>query len=393
MNARQRFLATLRFQPTDRPFSWETLGMWSETLDRWYEQGLDQALKQPQPGDQGAIRYDEYLRVLVRAFGMDRVDYLRDVVVSGYTDSPFYPPFERRVLADEGDTRVVQDADGIIKRELSRYSTSSMPQFLQHPVQTPEDFHRLLPRLDADQPGRLAADWPEVCAYYAVRDFPVGFTVCGGFGHPRNLLGLEGLCLAYYDQPALVHEILEHWADFYCRLASRVWAGVQFDFVLIWEDMAYKNGPLISPRLVREFMLPCYRRFIEHVRGLGCDVIIVDSDGDVSQLVPLFLSVGVNAMLPFEVQAGSDVRAFRKTYGRELAIIGGLDKRALTRGHRAIDEELQARLPVMLESGGYIPCLDHTVPPDVRLEDFVYYVKRARRWTGGHHRDICSLDC
>ena len=378
MNARERFRATMRFEPVDRPFRWETLGVWPETLDNWYAQGLDPALRQPAPDDQGALRYDEYARVLVRAFGIDRVDYLRDVVISGYTDSPFCPAFEREVLAEEGHTRLVRDVDGIVKRELAEYSTSSMPQFITYPVKTRADFHALLPRLDADAPGRFTPDWPQVCAYYARRDFPVGFTVCGAFGHPRNLLGIEDLSLAYFDQPALLHEILAQWTEFNCRLASRVWAGVQFDFLFIWEDMAYKNGSLISPRFVRQFMLPYYRRLIEHVRGLGCETILVDSDGDVRQLVPLFLEAGVNAMLPFEVQAGMDIRAFRKAYGRNLAIVGGIDKRALTGDPAAMAQELDAKLPAMLAGGGYIPCLDHTVPPDVTLADFCMYIDRVR---------------
>jgi uroporphyrinogen decarboxylase len=245
-------------------------------------------------------------------------------------------------------------------------------------VRTRADYVALLPRLDPDAPARLAGDWSDVCQFYAGRDFPVGLTVCGAFGYPRNLLGVEGLAVAYYDQPALIHEILEHWTEFYCRLASRVWQGVQFDYLFIWEDMAYKNGPLISPRFVKEFMLPYYRRLIEHVRNLGCDVILVDSDGDVRQLVPLFLDAGVNAMLPFEVQAGMDVRAFRRLYGTNLAIIGGLDKRALIGGPEDLDGEVRGKLATMLEAGGYIPALDHTVPPDVPLAAFREYVHRAR---------------
>jgi uroporphyrinogen decarboxylase len=171
---------------------------------------------------------------------------------------------------------------------------------------------------------------------------------------------------------------MEHWTEFNCRLATRAWRGIPFDFVLIWEDMAYKNGSLISPRLVREFMLPYYKRFIEHVRGLGCDIIIVDSDGDVTQLAPLFIEVGVNVMLPFEVQAGMDVRAFRQRYGRNLALIGGLDKRSLTHGRAAIDAEIELRVPELLAGGGYISCLDHTCPPDVSLSAFRYFLQRVR---------------
>lgn len=378
MNERQRFLAALRFQPIDRPFRWETLGMWPETLDLWYAAGLDPSLRRAQPADREAMAADEYERVLVRGFGLDRVDYLRHAVASGYTDSPLYPAFDREVISDDGHVRVVRDTDGITKRELSGYSTSSMPQFLRYPVQSLADFNRLLPRLDPDAPGRLGPGWAESRAFYATRDFPCGLTVCGALGHPRNLLGIEALSLAYYEQPALIHEIMAQWTDFYCRLASRVWSGIQYDFVLIWEDMAYRNGSLISPRLVREFMLPYYRRLIDHVRGLGCDLIIVDSDGDVTQLAPLFLGAGVNVMLPFEVQAGMDVRAFRRQYGANLAIIGGLDKRALARGRAAIDEELSQRLPPMLTGGGYIPCLDHTCPPDIRLADFQYFLQQVR---------------
>ena len=381
MNARERFLATMHFQATDRPFRWETLGMWPETLDRWYAEGLDPTLRKAQNEDYGAIRHDEYLRVLVKAFGLDRVDYLRDSVVSGYTDTPFYPAFECRVLVEEGNTRVIEDVDGIVKRELVGYSTSSMPQFLDYPVSTDQDFHQLLSRLDPDSPGRFSTDWPTVSAFYAARDFPVGFTICGAFGHPRNLLGVEALCLAYYDQPALIHEILEHWADFYCRLASRVWQGVQFDFLFIWEDMAYNNGSLISPKLVVEFMSPYYRQIIDHVRGLGCDIIIVDSDGDVSQLIPLFLSAGVTAMLPFEVQAGMDVRYLRQQYGGDLAIVGGLDKRALALGPKAVQQEIDAKVPDMLSQGGFIPCLDHTAPPDVSLSSFRHFLQTLRAIT------------
>ena len=255
---------------------------------------------------------------------------------------------------------------------------SSMPQFLEYPVTSLEDWRALMPRLNPDDPGRFAQDWNKVSAFYADRNFPVGLTICGAFGHPRNLLGVEALCIAYYDQPALIHEMMEHWVDFYCHLIDRIWKDVQFDFLLIWEDMAYKNGPLISPSLVLTFMLPYYRQLIAHTRNVGCDIIIVDSDGDVKLLVPVFLEAGVNAMLPFEVQSGMAVREFRKLYGNNLAIIGGLDKRVLPLGSDAIDQELKLRMLPLLADGGYIPCLDHTAPPNVSLQNFALYIQRVR---------------
>lgn len=378
MDERERFMATMNFDPVDRPFRWETLGMWPETLDRWYAEGLDRALKQPRAGDMGAIVHDEYERVLVYGFGLDRIDYLRNSINSGYTDTPFCPGFAKEILEDNGSTRIIRDTDGILKREFVHYAMSSMPQFLRYPVSSRADWLALLPRMDPDTPERFSEDWGQVSAYYKNRTFPVGLTICGAFGHPRNLLGIEALSLAYYDQPSLIHEMMEHWAEFHCRLMEKVWQSVNFDFLLIWEDMAYKNGPLISPKLVQTFMLPYYRRLILHTRELGCDVIIVDSDGDVSLLVPLFLESGVTGMLPFEVQSGMDVREFRKLYGQNLAIIGGLDKRVLPLGSEAIENELKMRMMPMLGEGGYIPCLDHTAPPNVSLRHFKTYVEKTR---------------
>lgn len=382
MDARERFTNSLTFQPVDRPFRWESLGMWPETLARWYGEGLDLGLQQAQAQDWGAMLDDEYERVLVRGFGFDRLDYLRGAVVSGYTESPYFPAFERTVLAETESTRIVRGSDGIVQKEFKTFETSSMPQFLKFPVENRQDFVNLLPRLDPDSPGRFGGNWPELCRAYAGRDFPLGLTLCGAFGHPRNLFGIENLCAAYYDQPSLVHEILEHWANFYCRLSRRVWQDVHFDFILIWEDMAYKGGSLISPRLVREFMLPYYRRVIETVRGLGCELIIVDTDGDVRQLAPLFIETGVNVLLPFEVQAGMDVRQFRALYGKSLALIGGLDKRLLVHAGPRLEEEIEQKAFPLLEEGGYIASLDHTVPPDVSLENFRRYLELLRRLSG-----------
>lgn len=383
MNSKERFKASLTFQPIDRPFHWETLGMWPETLDRWYAEGLDAQLKHPLSVDWGAIRSDEYLRVLVHAFEFDRVDYLRDAVVSGYNDSPFFPPFEQQVIQEEENTRIILDSDGITKREFSQYNTSSMPQFLKFPVENRQDFVDLLPRLNAYHPGRFSADYVLLCQKYRTRDFPAGLTVCGAFGHPRNLMGVENLCTAYYDQPALIHEILEQWLDFYCTLTSLVYKDLQFDFLLIWEDMAYKGGSLISPRLVKQFMLPYYQKLIDHVHSFGCDLIIVDSDGDVSELVPLFIKVGVNVMFPFEVQAGMDVMVFRRKYGKDLALIGGLDKRLLVNQNHRLVEEIKVKVLPLLEEGGYIPALDHTVPPDVSLKNFRNYLNLIRSFQYG----------
>jgi uroporphyrinogen-III decarboxylase len=114
---------------------------------------------------------------------------------------------------------------------------------------------------------------------------------------------------------------------------------------------------------------------VEFVRSRGVEFVYLDSDGDVSSLIPVWLDAGVNVITPFEVQAGMDVTEVRRRYGRELRIWCGIDKRALVRGRDAIEAEL-ARVAPLMKEGGYVAGLDHGVPPDVSFENYCYYMER-----------------
>ena len=146
--------------------------------------------------------------------------------------------------------------------------------------------------------------------------------------------------------------------------------------------MCYKTGPLVSPEIFDKYMVPRYKKVTDFLRKKGCDIIIVDSDGDVTELVPLWLKAGVNGILPFEVQAGMDVNYFRAEYGKDLIIMGGIDKRALITGPKDIDAEIM-RIAPMIEKGGYIPWLDHSVPPDVSFDNFLYYMDKLEKLIDG----------
>jgi len=183
--------------------------------------------------------------------------------------------------------------------------------------------------------------------------------------------------LAFYDEPDMVHEMMDASTELVLRLLPRVVSEAPLSSLFFWEDMCYKCGPLISPAMFKEFMTPRYKRMTECVRSLGIDIIFVDSDGDVSELIPLWLEAGVNGVYPMEVAAGMDVVALRKQYGRDLLMTGGIDKRALARGKEAIDAELEAKVPLALE-GGYIPHIDHAIPSDVPYEAFAYYWKKRK---------------
>ena len=337
-------------------FEW---GYWSETLTRWRAEGMPTG----QPWE--AVGITDYQRVPV--------------------ETRFYPTFDFQVLCETAETRTVRDQIGVIKEE-SKVSTA-FPRFLKHPVESLRDFDELKERLNPDSPGRFPPDWKEQARALAGRDsvLVMGGTEISFFGWHRDLMGVTNLLLAYYDQPDLVHAISRHHIDFLKKLYARILKDVKFDFVFVWEDMSYKNGPLISPALVREFMLPYYRELVGFFRSFGDYRFLLDSDGDVNALIPLFMEAGIDGMLPFEVAAGMDIRQVAAAYP-DLIIAGGLDKREIAKGRAAIDRELEAKLPALFKRGGYLPNLDHHVPPEISYADFRYYVERVRELYARHGR-------
>lgn len=260
-----------------------------------------------------------------------------------------------------------------------------MPHWLDFPIKTREDFRKNLYRWELNFEDRFPKNWDDKCKLWKNRKVPLRMWADreGGFYGPlRNLFGVEELSCLFYDDIAFIEEVLDAKADAMIRIIDRIWDDVEWDYFVFWEDMCFKTGPLISPELFDKYLVPRYKKVTDFLRSKGCDIIIVDSDGDVTKLVPLWLKAGVNGVLPFEVQAGMDVNKFRAQYGNDLLMMGGIDKRALITGPKDIDAEL-ARIAPLLDKGGFIPWLDHSVPPDVSFDNFLYYMDKLERLIDG----------
>ncbi|MDP7131479.1 MAG: uroporphyrinogen decarboxylase family protein, partial [Planctomycetota bacterium] len=289
------------------------------------------------------------------------------------------PPFEREVVEEDAETILYINKEGILMRELKNHPHSSMPQFVRFPVQTRDDFRRFWKeRMNPDIAARVGADWKEKLSAYRERDVPLIIIAdrWGGFFGPiRNMTGVEHLCTLFYDEPALVEEMMDATADFIIAMMDQILDVTDIDVFGFWEDMAYKTASLLSPEMARKYMLPRYRRVVDFVRSRGVELISLDSDGDVSDLIPVWLDAGINVLYPFEAQAGMDVLEVRKEYGRDLRMWYGVDKRVLASGKEAIDAELE-RIRPLVEDGGYVPGTDHSLPPDVSYENYCYYMER-----------------
>jgi len=353
MTSRERFLRLVLNEPIDRGILWSD-GFWSETLVRWQKEGMP---------------YDYDFQ-----FDFDRNWSLNALGVNiGYS-----PPFEEEVIADEGSSQLVRDQYGIIKRVKGR----SM-QFVEFPVHDCASWEEIKLRLDPNISARYPEDWARRVEALKRVDYPIFFTgghLTGFFSFLRELCG-ERVYYLLYDDPDLIREILDFQVHRLTTFIKRITQDIHIDAQFIWEDMCYKNGPLIGPQMFREFLLEPYQRTIEVSKSCGVRVFYVDSDGNLDALIPLWLEAGVNVIEPFEVAAGMDVVKTKKMYGDRLVVIGGIDKREIAAGYRAIDREME-RIRPAYEMGGYIPCIDHSVPPDISWDNYQYYLEKRRRLVG-----------
>jgi uroporphyrinogen decarboxylase len=156
---------------------------------------------------------------------------------------------------------------------------------------------------------------------------------------------------------------------------------VDFDFASGWEDICYKAGPLVSVDFFKNVVAPRYTRISKRLHAHGIDLWWIDCDGDVRPILPYFLENGVNCLFPFEVNGCAHPGELFKEFGKELRIMGGVDKIQMGHGKEAIRKYMDTLVP-WVERGGYIPFCDHRCPPNVKVEDYLYYLDLKERMFG-----------
>jgi hypothetical protein len=332
MNHVERFRAVMNFQQVDRLPRWEWAMWWDKTIQRWHEEGLPRALE-----------YGNVFGIL-EYFGLD--PYMQF----------WFSTTESTIAATQHHT------EG---------SVAGM-----------DDYLRIKPQLYPDHGASLESMRP-----WARRqtegEAVVWATLEGFFWFPRTLMDIEKLSYAYYDQPELVHAVNADLLKFNLGLIEKMRGLCVPTFVTIAEDMSYNHGPMISKAVFDEFLAPYYRRLMETLAELDI-VVVIDTDGDVTRLVPWLASVGIDGVLPLERQAKVDGNLLRAQFPR-LRMVGHFDKLVMNRGERAIREEFERLVPLM-KSGGFIPSVDHQTPPGVSLAEYRQYLKllaEYTEWTSG----------
>ncbi len=364
-----RFHRVFTYQPVDRVPDIE-FGYWPQTIRRWLKEGMPLELTPVETEDMFSPKVDAF-------FGFEH----EGAGLGGRLE--INPPFEEQIIERKAESVVYRDANGILaERYLHNVENSSIPHFLDFPVKTPSDWAAIKTRYRLDDPYRnfsLSQINDLRQGYQAGQELRLFFV--GFYGKLRDWMGMQALSMAFYDEPGMIHDMVYHWADLCLEQIKQIPADLPIDRLDWWEDMASKAGPLVGPRTFRKFLLPGYKRVMQAAHQRGCQLSMVDCDGNPHDLVSLWLEAGVNIMFPLEVSAGVDPFAWRQEFGMDLRLRGGIAKAPLVEGGKAIDRELE-RIRPLLEQGGYIPHLDHLVPPDIPYAHYCEYLEKKRKLIG-----------
>ncbi len=394
MTQRKRFLAIIRGEEFDRlPYMFG--GPRVSTFAAWRRQGLSDEQQRTWgsfTGEEGAMGIGKFFA------------------------GP-WPGREEEIIEERGNRRIWRDAWGALREDAIEQPTEGFAtrRYLEYPVKTRADWESIREHFDPHSPERtqpLAADqvrpslnpdayrhhpvggthWRNLVERCNTSDIPVRASFYGPYWATRDLCGMEGLSIMFYDQPSLVHEMFEYWTWFLMEIFDEPLRAIKVDEFVIGEDMAYKKQAMMSPPLMREFLLPQYRKLYAFMKEHGVEAMTMDSDGYSNQILDVLYPEALDGINPIEIAAGNDPEEILTRYPG-IFIHGGVDKRELARSRERIRAEAHARYESAWRHGGYIPTCDHGVPPDIPLRNFLYYIELAKGFCNGEDLDRYEPPC
>jgi hypothetical protein len=353
---REQYLDYMTFRRAERPIFVELFGPLVGLEDEWRAQGASE---------------DE---IDMTAFGFD---YVRRHSVG--VNTGMMGGYEEVWIEETRDHVIGRDRYGRRVKMFKSASTIAHP--LDYPVTDMDSWLKVKPWYTYSE-QRFAPGWAQAARQERDRGALIVVDIPGGFDEPRQLLGEAAVCMAYYDQPDLIEDILHTIGETAERVLDRVSGEVQVDQLSVHEDLAGKSGSLVGPAQIQAFIQPYYRRIWDVLSSRGARIFQQDSDGNLNAVIPAFLDCGLTCIFPMEPAAGMDIVQLCKAYGQKLAMLGGIDKHVLRRDRESIRRELEYKLQPLMRQGGMVFGLDHRIPNGTPLEHYRYYVRTAREILG-----------
>ena len=358
MTDRERFNNQMHYKEVDRCFNME-FGYWDENFSQW-EGFVKNNITNNWEADQ--------------FFNFDNISGIGGNIW-------MHPAFEGKVISETEDKKIIINEDGLIA-EIPKDGHSSIPHYTKASIVTPDDWKEAKKeRFDVTHADRKVDIGALKKQHPSDRDYPLGVWAGSMIGKIRDMLTFEGLAYAVYDYPNMVEDMVETSCQLVENFLEQVLGHIDFDFATGWEDICFKNGPIISLDFFNRVIVPRYKRIGDKLHKHGIELWYTDCDGDVRPLIPGFLESGINCLFPFEVNSGGHPAELLKEFGKGLRIMGGFDKIQLGAGRDAIKAYMETLIP-LVERGGYIPFCDHRCPPNVKYKDYLYYLDLKEKMFG-----------
>jgi len=358
MTDRQRFNNQMHYRPVDRCVNME-FGWWKENFEVW-PMFKENGIKNNADGD--------------IFFSFDRGG-------SFCGCNWLNPAFENKVVEVRGNTKIMQNGDGLLA-EVPLDGHDTIPHYIKASIVTPDDWKKCkAERFRLDDPARKVDVAALRRQHPLTRDYPLGVDCGSMIGRIRDMLTFEGLAYAGFDYPEMVEDMVETSCQMVENTLDQVLGKIDFDYASGWEDICFKNGPIVSLDFFTQVVVPRYKRIGKRLHRHGIDLWFTDCDGDVRPLVPGFLESGINCLFPFEVMGGGHPGNLLKEFGKDLRIMGGFDKIQMVKGKKEIKAYMETLVP-LVERGGYVPFCDHRCPPDVSQENYLYYLDLKEKMFG-----------
>ncbi len=369
MTNRERALNLLRYKPVDR-LPAVHFGYWNELLHEWADQGKISKDLADSWGD-GNDADSEIDKII----GWD-FNWYRTVGAN----NGLKPSFESTVLQTfpDGTQRVI-NGNGLIEKV--KPGITSIPSEDDYLLKDREAFEELyLPKMQFSL-DRIDLDFFKHFNETRRTDIPIGLHLGSVLGSIRDMVSVVGMSYLMYDEDEdLFADVVDAYAEMQYKCAEAILkTGAKFDFAHYWEDICFKNGPLLSPEKFEELCAKHYKKRNDLCHKYGIDIISLDCDGVTEKLLPVWFENGVNTMFPIEIGVwGDQFEPARNKFGKGMLGVGGMDKTALRKDKAAVDVEIE-RMKKLSSMGGFIPCPDHRLMPGTKFELVQYYVDEIKK--------------
>ena len=371
MNNRENINAILHYKKYER-MPIVSFGFWNETVTKWADEGF--ITREEAHGYNTCGDNSEGDNSIMKKLGFDfnwNSCAGMDVALS--------PCFATEILEVKDDgLQIMRDNNGLIVQV--KPGIISIPSEIGTSLTGREAWEELyLPKLQFRK-ERVAIEHFKNLTDNSNRTVPLGLHCGSLMGTIRNLLGVEHLSYLYADDEDLYVEIINTFGDLsYNCVKVALETGAKFDYAHYWEDICFKNGPLVSPTVFKELVGPHYKKTTALLNSFGIDIVSLDCDGCIDSLIPTWLENGVNTMFPIEVGTwNASIAPWREKYGKQIRGVGGMNKTVFAYDYKAIDAEIE-RLKPLIELGGYIPCPDHRIAPDAKWVNVQYYCDKMHK--------------